>query len=370
MSMEWWDLPGPSRFVQRVENNLKDKVNVVAAFPQGLGRDWFGYFQRRWRFNQNRIEVLYPEDSASAPLDFLCELFTNNREGTTTIGALIQESAFHDLTVGIFLQDRKDIAAWRDFLALYERECRLVDELDRTVFLVVTDGVLQHDLPSAEMLLRILAYDGYARPHDCYMYAWTLLGDDGRRHSWLKEMKLSLCAQLAQWDHRLCEQLSMQELGGVLNKESIADALPDVVCTDVNKDPDAGWAMGVLQNLDNEIVYHSGWEARDVSSKEYVRRIWTAQIQVVFPLIEQVRREALSKYRHLIHFPVRVGDVDVNDPYELEIAMVASILRCKREIPRRTIRKLEKAWEFRNALAHLEPLSAGQLLEFDQMLCD
>ena len=368
MALSWWDIPGPCRFVRRVENDLRDRVNVVAALPAGLGREWFDFFRRRWVNDQERIDVLRVSEEATSPLDELCCAFTTHPAGTITVGALTQEEGFRGRTVGVVLNSTEPLQEWMEFLASYERKCRLIDVLDRTVLLLVTDGVSPRFLPSPETHLRVHVYEGYARPHDCYMYVWVLLGAE-EKHAWRTELKIALCAHLAQWDPRLCEVLSDLDIRSILQPRSSVVALPVGQDNCAVADTDEGWAMGILQRRDGQVVYHSGWGAKDTSSQEFQRRVWAAQIQVVFPLIEQVRRQAIERYSSRFRLPVLVGDDQyVNDPYELEIAMVRRIVSRMGGVPRTVLRQLDLAWEFRNALAHLQPLTDRQLQAFEPSL--
>lgn len=365
MPLSWWDIPGPGRFVRRVENDLRGRVNVVAALPVGMGRDWFGFFRRHWADGQEGMEVLHVDGDVRPPLDILCEAFTTNPVGTTTLGALAGESAFRGLTIGVLLEDAGSVPGWAEFLALYERECRLIDPLDRAVLLVATEGARPQLLPAPETHLRVHVYDGYARPHDCHMYAWVLLGAE-EKQAWRTELKMALCAQLAQWDPRLCEKLSDRGIGSILQRVTSVGALPAGQDAHAADDPDEGWARGVLQRRDGEAVLHSGWVARDTVSREFERRVWAAQVQVIFPLIEQVRWQTIKQYGSRFRMPVQVGDNEfVNDPFDLEIAMVRRIVSRLSGVPRGVVRRLDQAYEFRNALAHLEPLTALQLQTFE-----
>lgn len=368
MILSWWDIPGPSRFVRRIENDLRDRVNVVAALPTKIGGDWFDFFRRYWTDGQERMDVLQVDGDIRPPLDILCDTFTTNPSGTTTLGMLIEESAFRGLTVGILLKSVDSVRAWTDFLVAFERDCRLMDSLDRTVLLIATEGVEPQLLPPPETHLRVHVYDGYARPHDCFMYAWVLLGTV-EKQAWRTELKLALCAQLAQWDPRLCEELSDQDIGSVLKKSTSINVLSAGPETQAVDDADEGWARGLLQRCDGKAVYHSGWIARDMTSQEFERRVWAAQVQVIFPLIEQLRRQAIDLYGSRFQMPVRVGENEfVNDPYELEIAMVHRIIERLDGVPPKIIRRLKQAYEFRNALAHLELLDAQQLQTFEPTL--
>ena len=354
--------------MRRVENDLRDRVNVVAALPAGLGREWFDFFRRRWADDQERMDVLRVSAEATSPLDELCGAFTTHPAGTMTIGALAQEGGFRGRTVGVVLDGTEPLQEWMEFLAAYERECRLIDVLDRTVLLLATDGVSPRLLPSPETHLRVHAYEGYARPHDCYMYAWVLLGAE-EKQAWRTELKMALCAQLAQWDPRLCEVFSDRDIGWILQPASSVAALLVGQDAGAAADADEGWAKGILQRRDGQVVYHSGWIARDTTSQEFEHRVWAAQVQVVFPLIEQVRRQAIERYGSRFRLPVLVGDgAYVNDPYELEIAMVRRIVSRMVGVPRAVLRRLDQAWEFRNALAHLQPLTDQQLQAFEPSL--
>jgi hypothetical protein len=368
MALSWWDIPGPCRFVRRIENDLRDRVNVVAALPAGLGREWFDFFRRRWAADQERIDVLRTTEESSSPLDELCSSFTTHPSGTLTLGALGKETGFRGRTVGLFLDSKKPVQEWVEFLVSYEQECRLIDGFDRTVFLLATDGVSPQLLPSPETYLRIHVYDGYARPHDCHMYAWVMLGTDGKQ-GWRTELKMALCAQLAQWDHRLCEVLCERDIGSIMQQNSSTKPISVGQVSGAAMDVDEAWALGILQRRDGQIIYHSGWMAEDNMPKEFRRRVWAAQVQVIFPLIEQVRRQAIERYGGRIRLPILVGENEyVNDPYELEIAMVRRIVSRIDGVPRTVLRRLDQAWEFRNALAHLEPLTEQQLQAFEPSL--
>jgi len=354
--------------VRKVENDLRDRVNVVAALPAGLGREWFDFFRRRWAENQDRMDVLRVSAEAISPLDELCGAFTTHPLGTMTIADLTQEAGFCGRTVGVLLDGKYPLQQWMEFLSAYERECRLIDVLDRTVLLLATDGVSPGLLPSPEMNLRVHIYEGYARPHDCYMYAWVLLGAE-EKQVWRTELKMALCAQLAQWDPRLCEVLSDRDLRSILQPGSSVVALPSGQDADVPADEDEGWAKGILQRRDGQVVYHSGWIARDTASQEFKHRVWAAQVQVIFPLIEQVRRQAIERYSKRFRLPILVGDGEyVTDPFELEIAMVRRIMSRMGEVPQAVLSRLDQAWEFRNSLAHLQPLTDQQLQAFEPSL--
>jgi hypothetical protein len=368
MGLSWWDIPGPCRFVRRVENDLKDRVNVVAALPAGLGRDWFDFYRRHWVDDQERIDVLRISTKAISPLEELCAAFTTHPAGTMTLEDLIQETGFRGRTVGIMLNRTNPVKEWMEFLANYERECRVVDVLDRTVLLLAMDGVSPRLLPSPETHLRIHIYEGYARPHDCYMYAWVLLGAE-EKQAWRTELKMALCAHLAQWDPRLCEVLSDCDIKSILQPESSVVALSIEQDSGATSDVDEEWASGILQRRDGQIIYHSGWIAKDTTSQEFQRRVWAAQIQVIFPLIEQVRRQAIERYGGRFRMPIHLGyGQRVNDPYELEINMVRRIVSRIDGVPRAVLRRLDQAYEFRNALAHLQPLTDQQLETFEPTL--
>lgn len=368
MALPWWDIPGPARFVRSVESDLLDRVNVVAALPGSLGKNWFEFFRRRWGQSQGRLEQLRPPDEACSPLDELCGAFTTRPRGTTSVGDLVMEPGFRGRTIGVFVERPGPIAAWAEFLDSYERACRSVEPFERTVLLLATSGVTPARLPAPATHLRVHLYDGYARPQDCYMYAWGLLGAE-EKHGWRTDLKMALCAQLGQWDPRLCETLVDRDLGALLSRKLSESVLTGEAPMDVGGDLDDGWARGILQRRDDQIVYHSGWNAEGGASAEFERRVWTAQVQVVFPLIEQVRRNAIQTYGHHIRLPVVGADgEEINDLSELEIAMVCRLLSRSGRVPRGTLRRLEQAKAFRNALAHLEPLTSQQLLAFEPTL--
>jgi len=368
MELSWWDIPGPSRYVRRVESDLRDRVNVVAALPVGFGTDWFCFFRHYWINAQEQIVILPLDGDSRSPLDILSSTFTTNPPGTTTLGALVSDSGFCGHVIGVFLDNRDDVKKWTAFLMMYERECRLMDQWGRTVFLVCTEGFEHSCLPTSETFLRVHSYDGYARPNDCYMYAWALLGGQ-EKHTWRTELRMALCAQLSQWDPRLCEVLAGRDIAGILRQSTSEGVLSSVCCDTVVEDQDVGWSKGLLQRIDGVVVWHSGWVVRNKMGNEFDRRIWTAQVQVMFPLIEQLRHQAIERFESQFRMPVLVGDnMRVDDPYDLEISMVRRIVSRLPGVPSVVLRRMEQAYTFRNALAHLQPLTAQELQNFEAVL--
>ena len=360
MALSWWDIPGPSRYVQRIEKDLNDRVNVVAALPEGYGQDWLKYFRWRRIDTQEHLEVLRMPDDNTSPLDVLCTTFTTSPLKTLTIGALIKNENFLGRTLGIYLDKSGQVKDWMDFSSAYELECRRVSQMDRTVLLITTNGICPEQLPAQETNLRVHLYDGYARPKDCYMYAWALL-KGVEKQSWRTELKIALSSQLSWWDPYLCEKLSGMDLASILRPESMLNNCKREMSHSSEDGLDEGWAKGILQRYENEVVYHSGWLAGNALSDELDRRLWTAQVQVIFPLIEHVRRKTIEKYKKRLR-------CEIDDPYELEIKEVRYHLSKIEDVPKSILRQVDHAYDFRNALAHLKSLTIEQILGFEPFL--
>ena len=368
MSLSWWDIPGPSRYVQRVENSLYERLNVVAALPDGYGKKWFTYFQKRWRNKQEQMDVISVTNNNNSPISVLCETLTASPLKKMTIKALARESGFKGRTLGIYIDRSGPVKEWMDFLESYELECRSTSPLDRTVFLIVTEGVAPKRLPKEETNRRVYLYDGFALPRDCHMYSWVLIGSYDKQ-TWRTELKMALIAQLAQWDPYLCEYLSDRDLKTILHKESLNSYDMRDKMNPSQGDLDDGWASGILQRCNGEVVYHSKWLAEYTSTNEYEQRIWAAQLQVIFPLIEQIRRKAIEKYRDRLTSLSREKDgVIVNEPYDLEIKEIRRLISYAENVPKAFVTRIEQAYKFRNTLAHLDLLTDDDLQQFEPIL--
>ena len=132
---------------------------------------------------------------------------------------------------------------------------------------------------------------------------------------------------------------------------------------DPAEDAASGWHRGMSDCFEGRVQPHSAMLAIGDRKNELNSRIWKAEVAVVLPHLEELRREVLSRYGRLFKLPfvTRFGEV-ITDAFDLELAHIASQLAgLAGRVDFRTRRAVERMAAVRNKLAHLEPLEFGDL---------
>ncbi len=95
------------------------------------------------------------------------------------------------------------------------------------------------------------------------------------------------------------------------------------------------------------------------------RRIWSAEVGVILPFVEERRQEILTHLAGVLRVPftTRFGEV-ISDVRDLEIGHIESQLINNGITVHPNVRRLvRRLREIRNCLSHLEPLSLDLLLD-------
>jgi hypothetical protein len=93
---------------------------------------------------------------------------------------------------------------------------------------------------------------------------------------------------------------------------------------------------------------------------EIERRIWRAQVGILYPFIEVRRLDLVPRVRSLLDLPVETTYGRVSDPRELEVGQLVHFLRGRR-VPRELWQLLNHLKDMRHALAHLKPVPVAAL---------
>ena len=124
---------------------------------------------------------------------------------------------------------------------------------------------------------------------------------------------------------------------------------------------------------------HPLWYLRNHRLDELSGRIWTAQIQVLFPMIELERRKLIEKWWASIRdalsmYRVEQFGVVLRDPAEVELGTLSYMMRCKVAADKRMLYVPDEAdrqricflHNCRNKLAHMNcctPSEVSTLLD-------
>ncbi len=366
MARLWWQLPGPSRFVSQVVQDLGNGKNVIFCLPEylpdGLASAVRSELGEDWDWHTLSLR----DEGEVEPVHLLFDLFVgeitpNQLRNTCTL-------AINQKFVGkiIWLDDLTPKAwfAWKKFLSDYEQPCRAIPQLYRTLFCVSLVGELALDPPTEDVCLSHHCWKGVVDRLDMLLFTSSLF--QGKRLPDLqKRVAISVLTNLALWDFDVSKRLADEKVENILSPVPILQEIAKERswCTDdscVER-----WCKGMTDIIEGKEKKHSAALAVNGSGKvELERRIWSAEVGEILPFIEELRREILEHLAGVLRLPftTRFGEV-IKDLHDLEIGHIDYQISNNSTFFDPKMRKLvRRLRDIRNALSHLESISPELLL--------
>ena len=358
--MDIWSLPGPSAFVDDIEDAVRDGASVIARFPSevpsGLERELKGRLHSL--FEWTSIDAY---QAGSGPLTFMLQQICPGVSAfeASSITELAVTDSFQGRLVWIEKIDSGMWPDWSRFLRVYSDACRNVDILNRTVFIVLLSGeAVTGDVPE-EVALVHCDFRGTVDTLDLFIFAIRQVPASVRCREH-RALLAHTVAQVAQWDSLLAEQLLALPLAEALSPEG---ALRQYAL-------DRGWTVetpecwekGTVDGPTERPTVHSALLEVCGKSRLVRQRIWAAQAAVLLPLVEERRIGLVSRYGRYLELPIKTEDGRwVDDPLDLEVGHLASYLD-RPGSPWRLRKQVRRLRDVRNKLAHMEPLEPAQAL--------
>lgn len=366
VALGWWQLPGPSRFVDRIVDDLRDGRHVVVELPEHAPPGLDAAIRARvgqeiWAWTRFRI----PDRSRQgpAPAEHLFARFVPH-SGPRTLrdaAALAREECFHGHLIWLEATEADNWVAWRDFLVDYGQACRSRAFLERSLFVVPLVGAIAAEAPVEDVCIARHRWDAAVDSLDTLLYTADLLRDQPLP-GLQKRLVGAVTAGLALWDPAVSESFAREPLA------AITDPLPTLRAiaeergwAQTRLQPDGrSWQLGLTHQFDGAERVHSALLAINGSSNtELTRRIWSAQVGVLFPFIEERRHELLDRLNGVLTVPFTTsfGTV-IADARDLEFGHIDSqIGRLDLPVDAATRRLIAQLHDIRNQLAHLRPIN-------------
>ena len=374
-SSHWWQLPGPGRFLEHVIRDLRAGKNVVLCLPEYAPSGLFNAVRERLR-DDRMWESLRPPD-AENPVSLLYRRFVPN----ATPGALwdafslVREHDFGGL-LWVEIQTKKTWEAWKQFTEKYQAACRGAGELNYAQLVVALEGEVATSPPEKDALLSVRPWKEVVDSLDMLLLAADILRDKPIPPL-QKRVAVSIIAQLARWDPEVVERLSAESLGQIYQ--------PHPVLIEIAKERNwsievnACWHRGMQDTFEGRTCFHPAYSAL-LENGEIQRRVWSGQVQVIFPYLEERRHDLIEGLHSLLHapdiFPRGKREELVEDINEFELTHIYQQIR--RNYPSRfpdLEGLLALLKDMRDDLAHLRPLDPAmlkrpELEQFDRILAE
>lgn len=360
--MIWWELPGPSSFIDKAIDALRDGHNLVLPTPARGVQELAEIL--RMRLADDGWRVAGPFDVADRnPIDQIYAwLDIEDSDATRRSVGTLREKLGPGQVVIVQGIDSDRWGAWAHFMTEYEAASRVVSKFDRPLVVAVVSGVpLSGFLERAPALLTTPWQDVIG---ELDLLIFVREGMRNRHYEGSKGKLLSrIVAKLALWDFELAEYLvSIDErklFDPVVALTAASNALGWV---DV---PAATWEAGGKIRFDGFDLEHPFVLLADKSNHGVLtERLWQAQAGELLPLIELRRRYWVTRMTPLVKLPITVNDSGVNDLDDLEIGELAYVARSKKL--NSTIQQAtETLRRYRNKLAHIETLDYVEAFDPD-----
>lgn len=358
--VDWWDLPGPSNFIERAADKLvSDDGGLVGLFfptrrPAGL-RDALVAALERERGLRAILVQAKDAHSARSPAHALAAAAGAPPGSIRSTNEFINSPA---LANAIFLIDQLDLLDWGDW-SLFFRSFRServrsgrISAPSMGVFapLALPTGETEAVFGTSQVKWR----DVVSRA-DMHLFVESRLGRSGNLAA---RTAVATVAEIACWDPSIAMQLTGQPLEDQIDPRKLFGALQLTLGT-------PSWSNGLVDLVDG--APHTHTLALLGSGELLARRIWRAHVAIVFPVIEQVRQTFVDRYFDKLAAVLPVNKTFFNSttrtyshPLELEINDVFYYL--KDDIPAIEAALLRDLKSLRTSMAHMEPGNASMIV--------
>jgi hypothetical protein len=358
MEARWWALPGPTRFVQAIVQDLRAGKNVVLAFPPYAPAGIREALAARVRENELwRWRTVHATDFPCDGVASLAGSLHQKLVPAQQASELSTPLALAQRLVGtiIWVQAVADPAwqTWAKFLTQYQHACQSCDLSDRSLFCLTVIGSPSPPLVP-DVALSVRRWEGMVGRLDMALYLDQLLSS---RYSVPLHYKTALAVviELAGSDAQLAQHLVKEELSTIMNPFETLRIVAAERGWTAELMRSVAWQEGTCDKVDGQELMHSAAAAAMGNRAEVKRRVWRGQVAVLYPFIEEQRLKIVPKVRSYLRLPLETTYGRVDDAEDLEVGQLLYFLRGKR-IQQRLWRLLTVLTEMRHALAHLEPV--------------
>ena len=357
--MSFWSLPGPSLYLEDVEEAIREGTSVVTRFPGGVPEG----FERAMKERLQKVLGWRSLDASDAGEDILGFLYGELCPSTSaaylpSISGFAAQPELRGLVMWIDGVPAAEQPRWAAFVRAYSDASRAIETFDRAVFALVLSGPQASDSVPDEAAFVTRDFRSSVDPIDLFILAMQ----DLVRRSMPREHKAlhaQAVASLAQWDWRLATVLIDARLEDVLKPEPLLErfAAERGWCAETPR----LWQDGTADGPAGSPVPHSAVLLASGDVRGVRHRLWSAQAAVLLPLIEERRVELIAAHARGIRFPVTLDGREIGDPLDLSIGQLAWHLDevgCPAAV-RKNVYRLRR---MRNALAHMEPVEGSDAL--------
>lgn len=362
---DYYELPGPSGFLDRIEDDIREEGrSIIMQMGRFAPEGWVEELNRRLSADWYCIPV---DGGAANPLEVLTAGSQFGKRSIDSLETIYELEGFSRRIFTVDISDEAELAAWTEFLPKFADITRQQPRLERSmVILSIVSGSVSKELNN--VMLRSYSFEGVVTPIDMLIYAYQHIPPESGK-GLLRDLRAQLSMELSLWDFSLCKELAPLSAATLIDPDAILKryaekvGFQEMVPVEDNAMLIEAGARGLFEG---EERFHSALLALRDDSKGIRRRIWRAQLRVLYPFVEEHRQSILAKYGRLIKLPhTRRDGTEVSSLQEMEIGDIKVNLDQNTRSHRKLKNFIRNLWKIRKDLAHLDVVPAKHLAERD-----
>ncbi len=318
-----------------------------------------------WSWRTLDLCELTDADATCGPADLLCRYFnTDSPRIPDSPRAFIESTSCQGLVVWLDGLLRADLDAWADFLDEYDQLARNSDPHYPLLCLPLCGTSADRRFKDREAVA-VCSWEFVVERNDTTVYVAEHL----RKRlpaGLLRETVTAICAELAGTDGEVATYLSRakpedciapQELLIKIGQDRKWKGIDPLTTT---------WHTGIWEQWGSNARLNSVVIALQNDHRELRRRVWRAEVGVIFPFIEEKRLQLVQLLKPHIKLPISTPSGVIKDPADLEIGQLRHYARGV-VLSHRTRWILNKLVGIRHALAHGISLDYETLREIETL---
>lgn len=350
--MRLWDLPGARRFVTSACELLRDGSSVVVQFPGSVPEG----FDTAVAATLGNILDFGRLEATTLPLQDLAHRYAQHPQHIGRVQDLCEDSGFRGRLVRLEGLDSETWPAWCAFLRAYAEMSRSRPLLGRSLFLVLLAGSPPPEAPPADIGLACRPWDGLPDDVDLLLFATEQLRER-EDNPLLRSLFATTISRVAGWDFDTAAVLVAQDYETIMDPR---DLLREIAQHNGwTADTPLDWRLGTASRTGSA---HPARIALDNPSTELQRRLWSAQLSVLFPWIESCRHETVSAHLYQVKRQMRAEGDNQSDPFALELGELLRLFG-RRGANRQVRKSVRLLRDSRNELAHRRHIPLPTVLE-------
>lgn len=365
MNRFWWQLPGPSQFVTRIGQELREGKNLILSLPQHSPSDISRAIRLDVEVSGNKEwrSFSVSEQAHLEPAHQLLSRFDSNisPRAIQNVNTLAANEKIWGKVIWLTGVTPTVSEVWKDFVVEYAKACGNIPLWNRAIFCLPIVGRGASRTPVDEVFLSHFYWRGVVSSLDMLFYTFSLMSDKPLTEM-QKRVAISIISKISLWDPHVCERLASEKIGDILQPTPVLQNMAkERDWLRVNSEHQDEWEEGVINFIDGQQKIHFAALASRNESKEIERQIWGAEVEAVFPFIEILRQKILQQLTSILRVPYRTRFGVIEDLYDLEVNHIHSQIKNNPTVDGDTRMLLEELTRIRNRLAHLKNLDSEML---------